>query len=379
MLNPKWSSHMAKPLNILISGGGTGGHIYPAVSIADELRSQFPDAKILFVGARDRMEMERVPKAGYEIVGLNIAGLQRSLSAKNLSFPFKLAGSLIKARKIVRDFNPDIAIGTGGYASGPTLWAAQKAGIPTLIQEQNSYPGITNKLLAKGVDKICVAYEGLEKYFPVEKIVFTGNPVRSDLFDVNKKRDEAIAHFGLQKDRKTLLVIGGSLGARAINERVAKRLIYFQNSHIQLIWQCGRLYEVECRKAAKEYDNTHVYPFLERMDLAYAASDITISRAGAGTLSELALVGKPVMLIPSPNVAEDHQKKNALSLVEADAAVMVEESEWADGGNSKISLGDLLGDTEFMSRLGDNIKQLAKPNATKDIVEEIKKLVHRGS
>ena len=370
---------MDKPLHILISGGGTGGHIYPALSIANELRAQYPDAKMLFVGASDRMEMERVPKAGYEIIGLNIAGLQRSLSTRNLTFPFKLAGSLIKARKIVSDFAPDIAIGTGGYAGGPTLWAAQRAGIPTLIQEQNSYPGITNKLLAKKVDKICVAYEGLEKYFPVEKIVFTGNPVRSDLFNVSGKREEAIEYFGLKKDRKTLLIIGGSLGARAINERVGDRLIDFHNSKIQLIWQCGRLYVEKCRTVAKEYDNVQVHPFLERIDLAYAAADVIVSRAGAGTLSELALVGKPAMLIPSPNVAEDHQKKNAMALVDEGAAVMVEEREWAHGGRPKYGLGEVISDPELMTRLSKNIKRMAKPNATKDIVAEIKKLVERES
>lgn len=371
---------MGKPLNILISGGGTGGHIYPALSIANELKRQFPDAKFLFVGARDRMEMERVPKAGYEIVGLNIAGLQRSLSKRNLTFPFKLVSSLIKARKIVRNFKPDIAIGTGGYASGPTLWAAQRAGIPTLIQEQNSYPGITNRLLGKRVEKVCVAYEGLEKYFPVEKIVFTGNPVRSDLMNVGEKRTEALEYFNLDPELKTLLIIGGSLGARAINERVAQRLVEFNNTGIQIIWQCGKLYEERCRKAAFGFDYVHVHPFLERMDLAYAASDFIISRAGAGTLSELAIVGKPVLLLPSPNVAEDHQKKNAMAFVEEDAAYMLEEKDWMDDeGNPKNSLGDMIRDEAANARLSQNIKRLAKPNATQDIVEEIKKLVNRGS
>lgn len=370
---------MAKAPRILISGGGTGGHIYPALSIANELRAQYPDAHFLFVGARDRMEMDRVPKAGYEIIGLNIAGFQRSLSRRNLAFPFKLVHSMIRARKIVKDFKPDVAIGTGGYASGPTLWAAQKAGVPTLIQEQNSYPGITNKLLAKPVDKICVAYEGLEKFFPKEKIVFTGNPVRVDLFDVSDKKQEALEYFGLQPDMKTLLVIGGSLGAKAINEHLAQRLVELSAVQGQVIWQCGKLYEDECRKAAKEFDNVQVHPFLERMDLAFAAADFIVSRAGAGTLSELALVGKPVLLIPSPNVAEDHQKKNALALVEKNAAMMVEEHSWTDGSLTGWTLGEVLNDQKLQSRLSENIVKLAKPNATKDIVEEIKNLIHRGS
>ncbi len=367
---------MAKPLNILISGGGTGGHIYPALSIANELKRQFPDAKFLFAGARDRMEMERVPKAGYEIIGLNIAGFQRSWSRRNLAFPFRLISSMVRARKIIRQFNPDIAIGTGGYASGPVLWAAQRAGIPTLIQEQNSYPGITNKLLARCVNRICVAYEGLEKHFPVEKIVFTGNPVRSDLLDVDPKRDEAQTHFGLRPDAKTVLVLSGSLGAQAINEWVGEWLADLAGTDIQVIWQCGRLYEERCRAAADPFDYVQVHPFLERMDLAFAAADFIISRAGAGTLSELALAGKPVLLVPSPNVAEDHQKKNALALVHQGAALMVEEHEWVE--QTRYPLGEIIRDEQKNAELSANIRRLATPNATVEIVEEIKKLLDRG-
>ncbi len=364
---------MANPYKILISGGGTGGHIYPAISIADELKRQYPDAEFLFVGAKDRMEMQKVPQAGYAIEGLNIAGLQRSLDRRNLAFPFKLIDSLIRAKKIVKRFKPDIAIGTGGYASGPTLWAAQRAGIPTLIQEQNSYPGITNKLLAKRVQKICVAYGEMDRWFPKEKIVFTGNPIRADLLNVAELREEAIAHFNLDPNRKTLLVLGGSLGARAINETVKNRLIDLVKNDIQIIWQCGRNYFEEVKKASSEFDFVQVHPFLERMDLAYAAADVVFSRAGASTVSELCVVQKPALLLPSPNVAEDHQTKNAKALEKVGGAIVFSENDM--GKSILINVGSLLRNEDQLSQMRKGLKTLAKPNATKDIVSEIKKMI----
>ena len=364
---------MANHYKILISGGGTGGHIYPALSIADEFKRQYPDAEFLFVGAKDRMEMQKVPQAGYTIEGLNIAGLQRSLDRRNLAFPFKLIDSLIRAKKIVKRFKPDIAIGTGGYASGPTLWAAQRAGIPTLIQEQNSYPGITNKLLAKRVQKICVAYGEMDRWFPKEKIIFTGNPIRADLLNVSELREEAIAHFKLDPNRKTILVLGGSLGARAINETVKNRLIDLVKNEIQIIWQCGRNYFEEVKKASSEFDFVQVHPFLERMDLAYAAADVVFSRAGASTVSELCVVQKPALLLPSPNVAEDHQTKNAKALEKVGGAIVFSENDL--GKSILINVGSLLRNEEKLSQMRAGLKTLAKPNATKDIVSEIKKMI----
>jgi UDP-N-acetylglucosamine--N-acetylmuramyl-(pentapeptide) pyrophosphoryl-undecaprenol N-acetylglucosamine transferase len=364
---------MANPYKILISGGGTGGHIYPALSIADELKRAYPDAEFLFVGAKDRMEMQKVPQAGYTIEGLNISGLQRSLDRRNLAFPFKLLDSLIRAKKIVKRFKPDIAIGTGGYASGPTLWAAQRAGIPTLIQEQNSYPGITNRLLAKRVEKICVAYGEMDRWFPKEKIVFTGNPIRADLLNVAELRDQAIAHYKLDPNRKTLLVLGGSLGARAINESVQSRLIDLVKNEIQILWQCGRNYYDEVKKASSEFDFVHVHPFLERMDLAYAAADVVLSRAGASTVSELCVVQKPALLLPSPNVAEDHQTRNAKALEKVGGAIVRSENEL--GNSILINVGGLLRDEDRLNRMKAGLKTLAKPNATKEIVSEIKKMM----
>ena len=293
----------------ILSGGGTGGHIYPAIAIADELRRRFPDAEFLFVGASDRMEMQKVPQAGYKIVGLWIAGLQRKLTLDNLLFPVKLSVSLLKAISIVKKFKPDVVIGTGGFASGPLLQAANLSGIPTVIQEQNSYPGITNKMLAKKANRICVAYDGLEKFFPKDKIVITGNPVRRDLVVASNQRSEAVSHYGLDPNKKTLLVLGGSLGARRINQLIAKELVSISALGLQVIWQCGKLYYNEYEKFASS--NIQVVAFIERMDLVYAAADFIISRAGASSVSELCLIGKPVVFIPSPNVAEDHQNKNA--------------------------------------------------------------------
>lgn len=359
---------------IILSGGGTGGHIYPAIAIANELKSRFPDAKFLFVGAKDKMEMEKVPQAGYQIEGLWISGIQRELTLKNLSFPFKLVSSLLRARKIVNYFKPDIAIGTGGFASGPLLQIATTKKIPSLIQEQNSYPGITNKLLSKKANKICVAYDGLERFFPENKIIKTGNPVRQDLLDVDTKRDEAIKAFSLKSDKKTLLVLGGSLGARQINKLIKKELDFIQTHNMQVIWQCGKLYYDKY----KIYNNTkdvQVHAFINNMDYAYAAADVIISRAGAISVSELCIVGKPVIFIPSPNVAEDHQTKNALSVVEKQAGMMIKEADLEVDFQNKFS--QLMASPEKQAELSKNIKSLALVNATKEIVDEVEKLLKK--
>lgn len=315
--------------------------------------------------------MEKVPQAGYDIKGLWISGIQRKLTLKNLAFPFKLMSSLWNAHKIIKQFKPSIVIGTGGFASGPTLFAASQKGIKTLIQEQNSYPGITNKLLSKKADKICVAYDRLERFFPSEKIVKTGNPVRQDLLTVDGKREEAFTHFNLDVSKKTLVIIGGSLGARAVNNLIEKHIHWLVESNIQVIWQTGKLYYDEFKKYDK-LEGVQTFSFLNRMDLTYAASDVLISRAGASSISELCIVGKPVIFIPSPNVAEDHQTKNALSVVEKDAALLLKESEL---GVFKTMFSELISDEKLQQRLSKNIKQLALPNATKDIVEQIKKLM----
>ena len=362
---------MKPSVNILLSGGGTGGHIYPAVAIANELKARHPEAKFLFVGALGRMEMEKIPQLGFEIEGLNISGLQRSLSLKNLAFPFKLLQSLVAAGKILKRFRPNVVIGTGGYASGPTLYVASLRNIPSLIQEQNSYPGITNRLLAKKAEKICVAYDGLDKYFPVEKIIKTGNPVRQDLLDIDSKRSRAQEHFGLDPHRMTLVVIGGSLGAKVVNETLAKHLDELVDAGLQIIWQTGKLYYERFRSLG-EHEAVHLYEFIQDMDLLYAAADLIISRAGAGTISELCIVGKPVIFIPSPNVAEDHQTKNALSITEKDAAVMIRESELE---GFMPALVDLIGDEEKRTRLSKNIKKLALPDATLRIADEVEKIV----
>lgn len=355
----------------ILSGGGTGGHIYPAIAIANELKLQFPDAEFLFVGARDKMEMQKVPQAGYEIKGLWIAGLQRKLTLQNLMFPLKLASSLLESKRIIKKFKPNVVIGTGGFASGPLLQAAGSAGIPTVVQEQNSYPGITNKLLSKKANAICVAYENLERFFPKEKIVLTGNPVRQDLIDIESKREEAIAFYGLDPNKKTLLVLGGSLGARRINQLIEKELQNFPSQDVQVIWQCGKLYFEDYKKYNQP--NVKVVDFIERMDFVYAASDVIISRAGASSVSELCIVGKPVIFIPSPNVAEDHQTKNAQAIVDAKGAILLKESELES--QFSIVFEALLKDSGKQKQLSDNIKKLAKPRATQDIVAEIVKLI----
>ena len=355
----------------ILSGGGTGGHIYPAIAIANELKTQFPDAEFLFVGAQDKMEMQKVPQAGYEIKGLWIAGLQRKLTLQNLMFPLKLATSLLESRRIIKQFKPNVVIGTGGFASGPLLQAAGGAGIPTVIQEQNSFPGITNKLLSKKANAICVAYGNLERFFPKEKIVLTGNPVRQDLIDIESKRDEAIAFYGLDPNKKTLLVLGGSLGARRVNQLIEKELHSMLSQDVQVIWQCGKLYFEEYKKHNQQ--NVRVVDFIEKMDFVYAGADVIISRAGGSSVSELCIVGKPVIFIPSPNVAEDHQTKNAQAIVDAKGAILLKESEL--DSQFSIVFEALLKDQGKQKQLSDNIKKLAMPNATKVIVDQIKKLL----
>ncbi len=361
-------------LKFILSGGGTGGHIYPAIAIANELKLRFPDAEILFVGASNKMEMQKVPQAGYPIKGLWIAGIQRKLSFDNALFPIKLLDSLLKSRTIIRHFKPDVVIGTGGFASGPLLRVAGIAGIPTVLQEQNSFPGITNKWLSKKASKICVAYENLEQFFPNNKIVLTGNPVRQDLIAIKGKRQDAIDFFKLDISKKTILVLGGSLGARRINQLIAKELVNFSSQNVQLIWQCGKLYNDEYAHF-NENENVQVLPFIERMDLAYAAADVIISRAGASSVSELCLVAKPTLFIPSPNVAEDHQTKNANAIVEKHGAILIKESELDTQFTTKINA--LLNDEVLQKNLSENMLKLAKPNATKDIVDEIVKLIKK--
>lgn len=363
-----------KNLRVILSGGGTGGHIYPAIAIANELKERYPDSTFLFVGAKDRMEMEKVPQAGYEIEGLWISGIQRKLLSKsNLLFPFKLLSSLLKARKIVKKFKPDVVVGTGGFASGPLLQMANNKGVPTLIQEQNSYPGITNKLLSKRAKKICVAYDGLGRFFPEDKIVKTGNPVRQDLLTIQGKREEAIQFFKLDKIKKTILVLGGSLGARRINRLIEKELDFLEKAGVQLIWQTGKLY-YDKYKSHSEKDIVQTHAFLNRIDLAYAAADVIISRAGASSVSELCIVGKPTIFIPSPNVSEDHQTKNAQAITSKGAGVLIKESN-LDSDFEKV-FSELINDDKRQTELSENIKQLALVNATSDIVDQVIELVN---
>ena len=363
-------------MKVIISGGGTGGHVYPAIAIAQSLRQAVPDVRILFVGAEGKIEMDKVPKAGFKIEGLYIRGFQRKLSWENIKNIFRLFKAISKANKIVKEFQPDVAIGFGGYASGPTLYAAQKRGIPTLLQEQNSFPGITNKFLAKRAKKICVSYFGLEKFFQKEKIVITGNPVRSDIWENKKSKVEAYGHFGLDASKKTILLFGGSLGARTLNRAVRDSFQKLKDHQdIQLIWQMGKLYEEEYMKTqAASHKQVHPMTFIDRMDLAYIAADVIICRAGALSISELALVKKPVILIPSPNVAEDHQTKNAMALVNEDAAVMVLDNEAKDVMLEKAI--KLLSSAAIQKSLSENIAKFAKPNATQNITNEIMKLVN---
>ncbi len=357
-------------MKVIVSGGGTGGHIFPALSIADELKRTVADVDILFVGAEGKMEMERVPAAGYKIEGLPVMGMPRKASLKMFKFAWKLLLSMLRARKIVRKFKPDFAIGVGGFASGPVLKAAARQGVPTFLQEQNSYAGVTNRLLAQKVRKICVAYEGLEKFFPAQKLVLTGNPVRKSLLNDVEKQD-ALACYGLQSDKPVVLIVGGSLGARTLNEAVLAKIEDIAQSGIQFIWQTGKIYyqEMQDRLKGKDVPNLKVLEFLKDMDKAYEATDLVVARAGASTISELCLLGKASILVPSPNVAEDHQTKNAMALVDKEAAVLVKDKEAID--EMILASIKLVRDEERLSQLRANIKQLAKPNATEDIVKVI--------
>lgn len=363
---------------IIISGGGTGGHIFPAIAIAEAIKRAEPNAQFLFVGAKGRMEMERVPKAGYDIRGLWITGIQRSLSLKNLSFPFKLISSLWNARKIVKEFKPDLAIGVGGYASGPLLKVASGLNIPSVIQEQNSYPGITNKLLAKSVDKICVAYEGMDRWFPKEKIVLTGNPVREAVVNLSGKREAAAKYFNLSPDIPTLVVVGGSLGARTINESIEAGLPEIAGSGFQLIWQTGKLYAEQAMSAVAKLNDEKIItlPFIDRMDYAYAMANVLVSRAGAMSVSEICLVAKPAILVPSPNVAEDHQTKNARALADQNAAILVRD---ADARKDLVSQAiELLSSKQKQEELSNKASKMAFANASDKIASEVISLINKS-
>ncbi|WP_106483777.1 undecaprenyldiphospho-muramoylpentapeptide beta-N-acetylglucosaminyltransferase [Bacteroides sp. Marseille-P3684] len=363
---------MEEELRIIISGGGTGGHIFPAVSIANALKAKRPDARILFVGALGRMEMQRVPAAGYDIVGLPVCGFDRKHLWRNIAVLWKLAKSQLKAQRIIKEFRPQVAVGVGGYASGPTLKVAGMMGIPTLIQEQNSYAGVTNKLLAQKAEKICVAYEGMERFFPAGKIIMTGNPVRQDLLDRQTDRSEAVRSFGLDPEKKTILIIGGSLGARTINQCVLSHLDLIRSSGVQFIWQTGKIYIDDARRRvaeAGELPMLHVTDFISRMDLAYSAADLVISRAGAGSISEFCLLRKPVVLVPSPNVAEDHQTKNALALVDKGAALYVKDSEAQE--KMLATAIDAVNDAPRLRTLSENIAKLAFYNSADRIADEV--------
>ncbi len=364
-------------MKVIISGGGTGGHIYPAIAIANALKTKVCNIDILFIGAKGRMEMEKIPEAGYNIKGLWISGLQRRLTFKNLLFPFKVILSLIKARSIINDFKPDVVIGVGGYASGPTLRAATSKKIPALIQEQNSYPGITNKILSVKVNKICVAYPHMERFFPAEKLILTGNPVRQGIVNNNTDKSEAALFFNLNINKKTILVIGGSLGARTINESIMSMLSFFHESDCQLVWQTGKnFYETAKNEVDKmNYQNVRVFGFINKMENAYSIADIIISRAGAIAISELCIVGKPCILIPSPNVAEDHQTKNAMALVTNNAALLVKDSDARS--ELKNSLFQLIENDDEMNRLSENIRKFAYPDAAEKIANEIISLIKK--
>jgi UDP-N-acetylglucosamine--N-acetylmuramyl-(pentapeptide) pyrophosphoryl-undecaprenol N-acetylglucosamine transferase len=360
---------------ILISGGGTGGHIYPALAIANAWMDKHPDSEILFVGAQGKMEMQKVPEAGYSIKGLPVAGLQRKLTLANLSFPIKLWRSLRMASKIVKEFQPQLVVGVGGYASGPVLYAAQNKGIPTLLQEQNSYAGLTNKLLAKKAAKICVAYPDMERFFPKEKLKLTGNPVRKDLLDLAGKREQGIEVFGLDPNRKTVFVLGGSLGARTLNQAMLKHMVDLEKEGYQVLWQSGKFYFKDMEVALEKAGLTHIHvrEFIREMDLAYAAADVIVSRAGALSVSELCLVGKPVIFIPSPNVAEDHQTKNANACVKQGAAVLLADADAV--GKFKEYIDDLLQHEDKAQSLATAIKKLAMPDAANALVQELELLL----
>lgn len=364
-----------QPYRLIISGGGTGGHIFPAIAIANAFRERHPDSQILFVGATGRMEMTRIPEAGYKIIGLWISGLQRSLRFSNLMFPVKLIVSYLRSVVIVKKFKPHAVVGTGGYASGPIMLAATRLGVASVIQEQNSFAGLANKQVAGKVSKVCVAYDGMEKYFPKEKIVLTGNPVRKDILIIEEKRGKALGQFGFDAGKKTLLIIGGSLGAKTINESILLGIEKLIDAQVQVIWQTGKGYYHEYQSQLSKYDlkKIRVYDFLREMDLAYAAADVVISRSGAIAVSELCIAKKPSILVPSPNVAEDHQTKNAMALVEKQAAQLVADKDARDILVDEVL--KLLFDEQRAAKLSENISKLAKPNATNEIVDEIEKLI----
>ena len=369
-------SEIKEPYRIIISGGGTGGHIYPAIAIANAFKERFEDAEILFVGAEGKMEMQKVPEAGYKIEGLWISGLQRRLTFDNLSFPFKVWSSLLRSRKIMKRFKPHAVVGVGGYASGPLLRVAVKRNVPAVIQEQNSYAGLTNKLLAKKVRKVCVAYPNMEQFFPAEKVRLTGNPVRKDIADLVGKKEKALEHFGFNAAQPVLMVLGGSLGARTLNDSMIENMQQLIDAKVQVIWQSGRFYFEEMKQKLAQFEGTEsirLFEFLKEMDLAYAAADVVISRAGALSVSELSIAGKPTVFVPSPNVAEDHQTKNAKAMVDNGAAVLVK-----DVDARKVLINEalaLINDNDRKARLSENIKALAKPNAANEIVDEIVELI----
>jgi UDP-N-acetylglucosamine--N-acetylmuramyl-(pentapeptide) pyrophosphoryl-undecaprenol N-acetylglucosamine transferase len=366
--------NMARPIKVIISGGGTGGHIFPAVAIANALQRIAPETEILFVGATGRMEMDKVPAAGYKIIGLDIQGLQRKSILKNILLPYKMLKSVIKARSIIKAFKPDVAVGVGGYASGPLLYAASQMGIPYLIQEQNSFAGITNKWLGKKARRICVAFEGMEKFFPSDKIMLTGNPIRKDVVNIENQRFAAAEMLSLSPHKHTILVTGGSLGAGILNKSFIAGIDKILEADVQLIWQTGKFYYqmVKEQLAGREHENIKVLEFLHKMELGYAAADVIVSRAGAGTIAELCVIGKPVILVPSPNVAEDHQTKNALALVKHGAAIMVADSV-AERDLVDAAL-NLVGNPGKSRLLGDNIKKLALPDADEIIAKEVIKI-----
>jgi UDP-N-acetylglucosamine--N-acetylmuramyl-(pentapeptide) pyrophosphoryl-undecaprenol N-acetylglucosamine transferase len=362
---------MKEHIKVIISGGGTGGHIYPAVAIAQEIQLQYPNADILFVGAKDKMEMEKVPKAGYKIEGLWISGLQRKVTISNLLFPIKLISSIITSHKIINTFKPDIAIGVGGFASGPLLYAAAQRKIPTMIHEQNSYAGITNKWLSKKANKICVAYDGMEKFFEQNKIVKTGNPIRTDILDLSNKKEKGYQHFNFDKDKKTILIIGGSLGARTINNSIKKDIHKIDQNQIQVLWQTGKNYFEELKSLNSEA--IKVTDFIYEMDLAYSIADVVISRAGASSISEIAVAKKPAILVPSPNVSEDHQTKNALALVNKQAAILVKDSDSEEQLVDRVL--ELINNESLQNNLIKNLEPFAIRDSRKRILEVVKDLI----
>ena len=367
----------SSPHRVIISGGGTGGHIFPAIAIAKALQKMEPGIELLFVGALGKMEMEKVPAAGFKIEGLNITGIKREFSFQNFKWPFKLMHSLVNAGAIINRFKPQAAVGVGGYASGPLLYMATRKKIPSLIQEQNSYPGITNKLLAKRVQRICVAYDEMERFFPADKIIKTGNPVRADILEINGKKSEAAKFFNLDENKTTLLIVGGSQGARSINQSVLKGLSKLSEAGIQLIWQTGKLFFLQANEAIEKLNNPGIraFDFISRMDLAYAMSNVVLARGGASTVSELCLVGKPVILVPLPTAAEDHQTKNCMALVERDAAILVKD---ADAANNLIDEAlKLVADQPLQHKMINNIRSLAIVNSAEKIAGEVLSLIKR--